>query len=80
MNVSGTVYRITRKHTMEIVLEGLVSNSEDTIYPAQDEPCLLEEFPDLPFECDWHHFHCDGLEIHTFDFCIPVSELVRYKI
>jgi hypothetical protein len=80
MNVSGTVYQIIRKDTMEILLEGLVRHSGDTIYPAQDEPYLLDEFPNLPFECELYHFQCDGLEIHIFDFCIPVSDLVRYKI
>jgi hypothetical protein len=80
MNVSGTVYQITRKDTMEVLLEGLVRHSGDTIYPAQDEPYLLDEFPNLSFQCELYNFQCDGLAIDTFDFCIPVSELAKYKI
>lgn len=80
MNVSGVVYQITRKNTMEILLEGLLRHSEDKIYPAQDEPYLLDEFPNLLYECEAHHFQCEGLEINTFDFCIPVKELAKYKV
>lgn len=49
----------------EIVLEGIVRNSEDTIYPSQETGIV-----DLPYECELHHFKAEGYIIETCNFII----------
>lgn len=77
--VTGFVYTIRKEDTKEIILQGILRNSEDSIYPAQEEPYLLEEFPDLPHECEFHHFKVKGLVAEGFYFSTTVSELLKWK-
>jgi len=79
MLVTGFVYQIKREDNDEVVLEGVLRNSEDTIYPAQHEPYLLEEFPTLPHECEFHHFSVPGLYTEGFYFSTTVSHLLMWK-
>lgn len=56
-------YQIKHIPDSEIVDEGIIRNSEDTIYPGQNTG--IEE---LPSECECHHFEatnyiCLGWEI-----------------
>jgi hypothetical protein len=79
MLVTGFAYEIKRKNTGEVVFAGILRNSEDTIYPAQHEPYLLEEFPTLPYECEFHHFSVPGLYTEGFYFSTTVSHLLMWK-
>lgn len=77
--VSGFVYQIKRQDNNEVVFEGVLRNSEDTIYPAQEEPYLKEEFPTLPYECEFHHFKVPGLYTEGFYFSAPISAMLMWK-
>ena len=59
----------------EIVLEGIVRNSEDTIYPQQETG--IEE---LPYECELHHFKANGYIIETCNFIITRDIVKQYRI
>ena len=59
--------------------EGIIRDCEDTIYPAQNYG-QSEEYPDLPYECEAHHFHCTGAKIEGFYFNISVENLKEYKV
>lgn len=56
----------------DIVEEGIIKDSEDTIYPAQTTG--IEE---LPFECEAHHFKCDGYKLEGFYFNISRGEIYQ---
>ena len=45
-------YQIKHIIDSEIVDEGIIRNSEDTIYPAQNTGINT-----LPYECECHHFN-----------------------
>lgn len=79
MFVTGFAYQIKRKDTGKVVFAGILRNSEDTIYPAQHEPHLLEEFPTLPYECKFHRFEVMGLMAEGFYFTTTVKELWKWK-
>ena len=59
----------------EIVLEGIVRNSEDIIYPQQETG--IEE---LPHECELHHFEADNYIIETCNFVITRDIVKQYRI
>lgn len=45
-------YRIAHKEDpSDIVLEGIIKDAEDMIYPRQET-----EIEELPYECEAHHF------------------------
>ena len=79
MLVTGFIFEIKRKSTNEVLLQGILRNSEDTIYPAQERPDVLEEFPELPHECQFHHFKVSGLVAEGFYFSTTVQELEKWK-
>jgi hypothetical protein len=58
----------------EIVLEGIVRNSEDTIYPQQETG-----IEDLPYECELHHFESKGYIIETCNFVITRDIVKQYR-
>jgi len=61
----GTYYAIKHKIDDEIVLEGIIRNTEDTIYPQQETG--IEE---LPYECEAHHFRSENYKIEMCNFVI----------
>lgn len=78
--MEGFAYEIKRQDTNETILQGILRNSEDTIYPAQEEPYLVEEFPSLPYECEFHHFKVEGLIASGFYFDTSIEELEKWKV
>jgi hypothetical protein len=77
--VVAFAYQIKEQETNEVLFEGILRNSEDSIYPAQESPELLKEFPTLPHECEFRHFRVNGLYTEGFYFDIPMSELEKWK-
>ena len=59
----------------EIIEEGIIRNSEDTIYPQQTTG--IEE---LPYECEAHHFEAKGYELEGFYINIPSSIIYSFKV
>ncbi len=55
----------------EIVLEGIVKDSEDTIYPRQETG-----IKELPFECELHKFKAEGYIIEYCNF-VMTREMVK---
>lgn len=68
-------YKIKHELTEEIVAEGIIRNSEDTIFPQQESG--IEEFP---YECEAHHFNHYGYKLSGFEFDIPSHVLFRYRL
>lgn len=58
----------------EIVLEGIVRDSEDIIYPQQETG--IEE---LPYECELHHFKAKGYVIETCNFVLTREEVKKNR-
>ena len=58
----------------EIVDEGIITNSEDTIYPGQNTGIA-----ELPYECDAHHFKVPGYGIEIYDFYITREMVLQNK-
>ena len=58
----------------EIVLEGIVRDSEDTIYPQQETG-----IDELPYECELHHFKANGYIIETCNFVITRNIIKQYR-
>lgn len=54
MSVTAFHYRIIDAETSETLDSGIIADSEDTIYPGQNNP---DEDYMLPYECDAHHFY-----------------------
>jgi hypothetical protein len=75
--MQAVAYQIRRQDNNEILIEGIVRDSEDTIYPSQDESYLLEEFPDLPSQVELHHFKVKGLVMETKNFTITWKQLLE---
>lgn len=78
--MKATAYQIIRLSDEEVLDEGIVSDSESTIYPAQNEPYLVEEFPDMPYECELHHFQVTGCAIRTVQFDITWEQANEHKM
>ena len=57
------------------IIEGIVRNSEDKIYPGQQV-----DIEELPFECELHHFKAEGFGIETCDFVITRELVKQYRI
>lgn len=64
----------------EIVLEGIVSESEGTIYPKQETG-----IEGLPYECELHHFNADidsmgnTHRIETCNFIITRDQVIKMR-
>lgn len=58
----------------EIILDGIIRNSEDIIYPSQETG-----INELPSECEAHHFKCDGYKIEICDFTITREFVKKYR-
>ena len=72
-------YRIyDSKILQKTILEGIIRNSEDTIYPAQEID--NEDYPDLPYECEAHHFQCMGAKLEGFEINIPSDIIYTFKV
>lgn len=70
-------YRIYDKKKPSLTIEeGIIRHSEDCIYPGQYNK---ESYPDLPFECECHHFNSKYAGIEGFTFDIPVEIVRKYK-
>ena len=78
MLATGFAYTIKRVNG-EVLFAGILRNSEDIIYPAQHEPHLTEEFPGLPYECEFHHFEVPGLIAEGFYFSTTITELLKWE-
>lgn len=73
--MEATYYAIKETSTEDIVLEGIIKNSEDTIYPQQETG--IEK---LPYECEVHHFKVDGYKIEICDFIITREFVKQNRI
>lgn len=78
--MNAIAYRATNSQTQEVLFEGIVNYMSDTIYPAQVEPSLREEFPTLPYEVELQHFSILGITMEIFEFSISFEEIVKYKV
>lgn len=58
-----------------IIDDGIIRDSEDTIYPSQNTGNY-----ELPYECEAHHFNQEGYRLSGFYFDIPVEVLEQFKI
>ena len=76
-------YKITDIENPSYVIdEGIIKDSEDTIYPAQVAgESEAEEFG-LPYECECHHFTSSNgkSKIEGFYFDIPIEGIMKYKV
>lgn len=58
-----------------IVSDGIITDSEATIYPAQDTGNN-----ELPYECEAHHFRAEGYKLEGFYFDIPFDVIEYYRL
>lgn len=58
----------------QIVDEGIIRDSEDTIYPGQNTG-----IPELPSECECHHFQADGYARKGFEFEITREQILSLE-
>ena len=58
----------------EIVDEGILGNSEDTIYPGQ-----TTGIKELPSEIELHHFKANGYRIETCNFVITRDIVKQFR-
>lgn len=75
--MDAIAWRITNEKTGQVLLEGIVTSLYDTIYPAQEEPYLKEEFPELPYEVELKDFKVEGLQIETLNFEISWEQVAN---
>lgn len=68
--IEACYYSILDMETEEIVDEGIIRNSEDTIYPGQNTG-----IDELPSECEAHHFQVKGYGILLLNFSISRDDL-----
>jgi hypothetical protein len=71
----ATYYQIIKESTNEIVDEGIIRNSEDTIYPGENTG-LIDE---LPSECEAHKFKAKGYKINICNFTIGNKTIVHFR-
>ena len=71
--MTGTYYAIKETSTNEIVDEGVIRHSEDTIYPGQNTGIDA-----LPSECEAHHFEAKGYSIEICSFSITRDIVKKY--
>jgi hypothetical protein len=69
-----TYYAIIEVATGDIIIEGIVGHSEDTIYPRQEVD--IEVFP---WECKIHQFKANGYFIESCRFTISRDDVVRNR-
>lgn len=67
-------YRIIEKSSGSIVFQGIIRNSEDTIYPKQDT-CI----EDLPYECEAHHFSHPNYYLEGWEIEVPIELCLQQK-
>lgn len=58
----------------EIIEDGILSHSEDTIYPGQ-----TTGIKELPNEVELHHFKADGYRIETCAFVITRDIVKQFR-
>lgn len=75
----AVAYRIKRQDDNQVLVQGIVRNSVDTIFPAP-EINKLTEFPELPFQCELHKFKVKGLVLETIEFELTWEEVLNKKI
>lgn len=68
-------YCIFEDKTSNTILEGIIKDPEDTIYPQQETG-----IKELPYECEAHHFQAKGYSIIGFNIDIPIEDIHKYKI
>jgi len=68
-------YQIYNVQTLEVVDEGIITDEEDNIFPAQNTGNF-----DLPSECEAHKFQADGYILKGFYFDIDHDDLLKYKV
>jgi len=59
----------------EIVDEGIIRDSEDTIYPAQHTGNS-----DLPYECEAHKFSAKGYQIELIPVYLTREEILKHTL
>lgn len=67
-------YNESSQRKGDIVDEGIIRDSEDTIYPQQNTGIT-----DLPYECEAHHFKAEGYRIETCNFVITRDIVKQYR-
>lgn len=69
-------YRIIETSTNQLVDEGVVSESESMIYPAQNTGL----YDKLPCECECSHFEADGYEIEIIKIEMSWGDAMKFKV
>jgi len=84
--MEAIIFRITRVSTKEVVYEGIVDDSDATIFPMEnicDEKGELYT-QNLPSECEMHKFHYWGdelgyaMESHAID--MTWEQAMKFKV
>lgn len=67
-------YNETSQRRGEIVDEGIIRDSEDTIYPQQNTG-----IKELPYECEVHHFKAIGYRVETCNFVVTRDFVKQFR-
>lgn len=67
-------YQIKHKIDGDIVLEGIIRNAEDTIYPRQETAIVT-----LPFECEAHHFKSFEYTLEGWEIELTRDDVKRLR-
>lgn len=72
--ITAYYYSIVHKVDNEIVDEGIIRDSEDTIYPRQNTG-----IKELPFECEAHHFTSPNYKLVGWDISLTRDKCRKFK-
>lgn len=75
MKVTAYYYQIIHNETKEIIDEGIIRDSEDTIFPRQNTG-----IKDLPYECEAHHFHAKGYTLVGWYFEVSREQINQGRL
>lgn len=75
MKATGYFYEIVDKRSGEVILNGIISESEDSIFPAQH----TGNYEELPSECEAHKFngYNKNFELNGFYFSLSKEEAIK---
>lgn len=68
-------YSIVNKVRGSTVLEGIIRNSEDTIYPQQET-----YIPELPYECEAHNFSAPNYKLIGWKIELSFGDVVSLRV
>ena len=72
-------YQIIRNSDGSCELEGILRNSEDTIYPGQQIYQEENELP-LPGECECHHFNHPDYTCNSWEIKISSAQARQMRV